>query len=437
MPRKRLTDLFVARVTPPRQGRVEYFDAAFAGLALRVTDRGRKSWSLHFRIGGRLRRLTLGSYPALTPAQARQEANLALEKVRRGVDPCLEKKMRRSEALPGEDTFARLVQDYLERHARRNTAPGTFQESKRSLEKDVLPYWAHRPIQSLTKRDAIELIDSITERGAPIHANRVLARLRALFNWAVEKDRLAISPVAGMKPFTKERPRDRVLSDDELRWFWKGCEQIGWPFGPLFQLLLLTAQRRDEVANMAWAELDLKNRVWTLPSARAKNGRIHQVHLSAAAVQIIKALPHIGDRLLFTTNGDTAVSGFSKAKRQLDVAMVAMARQELRSTIAGNLRLPDAHGVAQDDWIIHDLRRTAATGMARLGFPPHVVDKILNHVSGTIRGVAAVYNRFEYQEERCAALGAWGRHVATLEDRLQRVALSPTGEQFLIGYGSR
>ena len=118
MPRKRLTDLFVANVAPPRQGRVEYFDAIFPGLALRVTDHGRKSWSLHFRIQARLRRLTLGFYPALTPAQARQEANVALEKVRRGIDPCVEKKMHRSTPLPANDTFARLVEDYLERHSK-------------------------------------------------------------------------------------------------------------------------------------------------------------------------------------------------------------------------------------------------------------------------------------------------------------------------------
>ena len=416
MPSKRLTDLFVARVTPPQHGRVEYFDAAFAGLALRVTEHGRKSWSLHFRIAGRLRRLTLGSYPALMPAQARQEANLALEKVRRGVDPCVEKKLNRSAALPGEDTFARLLQDYLERHARRNTAPGTFQETKRSLERDVLPYWSHRPVQSLTKRDAIDLIDSITERGAPIHANRVLAKLRALFNWAVEKDRLAISPVAGMKPFTKERARDRVLDDEELRLFWTGCGQIGWPFGPLFQLLLLTAQRRDEVANMTWAELDLKNRIWTLPSNRAKNNRVHQIHLSEPAVEILRTLPRIGDRLVFTTNGDTAVSGFSKAKRQLDALMIAMKCRELGVPIQGSQprALHDPSEPELADWILHDLRRTAATGMARLGFAPHVVDKVLNHVSGTIRGVAAVYNRFEYDKERKEALEAWGRYLASL-----------------------
>jgi len=206
----------------------------------------------------------------------------------------------------------------------------------------------------------------------------------------------------GMKPPTKERARDRALTDDELRWFWRACETIDWPFGPLAKLLLLTAQRRDEVGGMESSELYFAQKTWTLPRNKVKNNRAHEVHLSDAALQILRSVPRVGNGPVFSTNG-RPVSGFSQGKKRLDAAMFKAKRDEL-----GDKAAPIPH------WILHDLRRTAATGMARLNIPPHVVDKVLNHVSGTIRGVAAVYNRFEYLEERRAALEAWGRYVCNL-----------------------
>jgi integrase len=404
MPTKKLTDLFVERVKPPAHGRVEYFDASFPGLALRVTDNGGKSWCAFYRFKGRLRRFTIGRYPAIKPAQARREAQAALERMREGIDPAEEKRARRDMRTPETDTFGAVAHDYLERHVRQNRRPSTYAEAKRDLEHDALPAWRNRPIASIGRRDVIDLVDRIVARDAAVQANRTLARLRALFNWAIEKDRLAASPVARMKLPTQEQARDRVLSDDELRWFWQACDEVEWPFGPLFKLLLLTAQRRDEVATMVWSDLDFEKRVWTIPRHKAKNDRAHEVQLSDAAIAVVRSLPHVGDGLLFTTTGETSVSGFSKSKRRLDAAMLDTKRAAI-----------GAHkGNAIPGWTLHDLRRTAATGMARLNFPPHVVDKVLNHVSGTIRGVAAVYNRFAYLDERRTALEAWGRYVDNL-----------------------
>ncbi len=402
MPTKKLTDLFVERVKPPARGRAEYFDAAFPGLALRVTENGAKSWSVFYRLSDRLRRFTLGGYPAIKPAQARREASAALERVRLGFDPAEERRARRDVPSPESETFGAVAQDYLDRYLSKNTAPATFAEAKRDLEKNILPKWRNRPIASITRRDAIDLIDGIIARGAEIQGNRSLARLRAMFNWAIEKDRVAVSPVDRMKPPTKEHSRDRVLSDDELRWFMLACDAIGWPFGPLAKLLLLTAQRRDEVGGITWSELDLDRALWTQPKQRAKNNRAHEVQLSEAAVDVLRALPHVASGLVFTTNG-RPVSGFSHGKRRLDAAMFKAKCDEL-----GDGAEPIPH------WILHDLRRTAATGMARLKIPPHVVDKILNHTSGTIRGVAAVYNRFAYIDERHEALEAWARYVTAL-----------------------
>jgi integrase len=421
MPKKKLTDLFVERVKPPQQGRVEYFDASFPGLALRVTDNGGKSWCAFYRFNGRLRRFTIGRYPAIKPAQARREAQAALERMREGTDPADEKRARRSQRDPATDTFATVAADYLERYAKPNLRKSTFLQAKRDLEFDAVPAWRDRPIGSVARRDVIDLIDRIIARGAPVQANRTLTRIRALFNWAIEKDHLAASPIARMKLPTQEQARDRVLSDDELRWLWKACDEIGWPFGPTTKLLMLTAQRRDEVATLNWADVDLEKRVWTIPREKAKNDRAHEVQLSDAALAVLKSLPRIGEDMVFTTTGETPVSGFSRSKRRLDDAMIRARRQSLGLPEGDKeyrraLKLPAEKELPTEipGWTLHDLRRTAATGMARLNFPPHVVDKVLNHASGTIKGVAAVYNRFAYLEERRAALDAWGRYVEAL-----------------------
>jgi integrase len=396
MPSRKLTDLFCERVKPPARGRIEYFDASYPGLALRITDKGGKSWSVFYRLHGRLRRHTIGAYPAIKPAQARREADAALEKVRAGIDPTEEKRAHRNRRPAEADTFGAVARDYLELHHRRISRESTLSEAKRDFEKHAIAAWDRRPIASITRRDVIELIDRIVQRGAEVQANRTLARLRAFFNWAVAKDRVAASPAAGILLPTKEQARERVLTDDEIRWLWQACDVIGWPFGPFAKLLLLTAQRRDEVAGMERAELDLAARLWTIPAARTKNGRLHAVHISDAAHEVLRSLPRIGERLALTTDGEIPIAGFSNAKRRLDVAMAKAA------------------GKSVPHWTFHDLRRTATTGMARLNFPPHVVDKLLNHTGGTIQGVAAIYNRFEYLEERRAALEAWGRYVTGL-----------------------
>ena len=400
MAARKLTDLFVERVKPPPSGRKGYPDAGFPGLSLRVTSKGAKSWCLYFRMKGRLRCLTIGNYPAIKPAQARREAQGALERARDGVDPAEEKRARRDLRTPETDTFGAVAIDYLERYVRANNRQSTYKEAKRDLERDALRKWRNRPIASITRRDVIDLIDSIAERGAGVQANRTLTRLGALFRWAVDKDRLAASPADRVAAITQEHARDRVLTDGELRWLWAACGEVGWPFGPLVSLLVLTAQRRDEVAGMAWTEVDLDKRTWTIPRHKTKNDREHEVQLSEGAESILRSLPR-RSALVFTTTLKTPVSGFSKSKLRLDAAMLAAKRAEL--------------GIRKDDgisgWTLHDLRRTATTGMARLKIPPHVVDRILNHTGGTISGVAAVYNRFEYLEERRAALEAWGRYV--------------------------
>ncbi|HVC52755.1 MAG TPA: site-specific integrase, partial [Stellaceae bacterium] len=268
----------------------------------------------------------------------------------------------------------------------------------------------------ITRRDIRELLDGIVARGKAPHAHHVLAYLRPALAWAVDREIITSNPAEGISdpdPRRREaRTRDRYLDDDEVRLFWQACDQLDRPFGPLFKLLLLTGQRREEVAGMRWSELDLVKRVWTLPRGRVKNEKGHVVHLSSLAVKIIEALPKVRSEadLVFTTTGKTAVSGFGRAQQRLAAAMLKLRNADLieGSDAAAAEKVEIAH------FTIHDLRRTTATGMAGIGIAHHVLDKVLNHTSGKISGVGAIYNRFEYFDEREAALAAWARHVETL-----------------------
>lgn len=428
MPTMKLTQATVERLKPPASGRVEYFDSTLPGFALRVADSGHKSWVAFYRVGGKLRRYTIGSlatYPKVE--QARALAGEAFRKADQGIDLAEENKAAKiALALapaPAVDTFRAVAELYLSRHAKKNTKASSYKETKRILDRDVTPVWGDRQIGSIARRDVNELLDAIIDRGAAVQANRTLARLRTLFNWAVDREIIDATPIARMKLPTREKTRERVLSDDEIRDFWNGCGGLGQPFGPLFRLLLLTAQRRDEVGTMEWPEIDFERKLWTIPRDKAKNDQAHEVALSDLAISILEELKktRISTGYVFTTNIKRPVSGFSKAKLRLDTAMEKSARKA-RGLPVDDKPYREALGVADKDetpmqvpkWILHDLRRTATTGMANLNFPPHVVDKILNHVSGTIRGVAAVYNRASYKDERRGALDAWGRYVMHL-----------------------
>jgi integrase len=422
LPRKVLTDLYVEKLKPTHGRRVEIFDGTFPGLALRVSESGRKSWSLFYRRHGKQHRYTIGAYPQFKPAAARTKATEILNQLDNGIDPAAEKRSRRADPLPKMETFETVLADYFSQYAAKNMALSTYAETKRQIERDVLPHWRGMPLREIRDRHVLKLINDIAAAGTGVTANRTFSRLRAFFNWSISQLRLETSPAKGLVAPVKEEARDRALSDNEIRWFWAGCEEIGWPFGQIARLLLLSAQRRDEVSKMSWTEIDLAKGVWTIPAARAKNSRAHEVHLSAGALTVLKNLPKPHSALVFSVTGDEAVSGFSRAKNRLDAVMLRLRRRELglpetddklrrHLDISKRRSLP----VEIPHWTFHDLRRTAVTKMAEnLKIAPHIVDKILNHTSGTIRGVAAVYNRAAYLDERRAALEAWSTWIATL-----------------------
>jgi integrase len=400
---KKLDDRTIRSLKPPPSGRLEIWDKLLPGFGVRITENDARTYFVMYRVGfgeGRKqRRYRLGDAKLMTLAEARDAARTALNKVERGIDPAADGASVQGVRV-APDRFAAAADSYLAKYVKKNTRPSTYRETQRIFSVDLIPVWGARPVAGIRRPDVEAVLDGIAARGAEVQANRVLARLRTFFNWAVDKEYLPSSPVSRMKPPTRERARDRALGENELQWFWQATGELGWPFGPVFRLLLVTAQRRNEVAGMAWSELDLEQRIWTIPRGKAKNDRAHVVALSELALETIADLPKTDERLVFTTNGKHPVSGFSRAKARLD-ALVGKLRSH---------RMPRDHG-DPDPWILHDLRRTAATGMARLGVAPHVVDRILNHDSGTIRGVAAVYNRHTYESERASALEAWGDYL--------------------------
>jgi integrase len=360
---------------------------------LAVKSGGKKVYIFQYRMGGRntaTKRYTIGEHGALTPEQARKEAERLKGLVRSGKDPAHEKRAiqeahRRDTAA--KDSVESVGREFIERHLSQRRSGA---ETARILEREVFPTWGGQPIGGIKRSDVLTLLDRIADRGAPYTRNRAAATVRKLFNWAIKRGYLEANPAAGVEMLDEEE-RDRVLSDDEIVRVWNACDVIGWPFGTLFRILLLTAQRRDEVAEMCWSELDFNAALWALPKERAKNNRAHEVPLTPMVVEMLAAVPRLDESdLIFTTNGKTPVSGFSKAKCRLD----------------------ELAGVR--DWRLHDLRRTATTGMAKLGVEPHVADRILNHKQGVIRGVAAVYNRHAYLNERRAALVQWAEYVLRL-----------------------
>jgi integrase len=262
-------------------------------------------------------------------------------------------------------------------------------ELTRILQRDLVDRWGSRSVHHITKRDVIDLVTSVVERGAPVGANKVLKVTKSFFNWCVGRAILDRSPTEGVKAPTAEITRDRVLSDEELAKVLIAGRQLANPYGGIVEMLTLTAQRRQEVARMTWEEIDLARRVWTLSGSRTKNGKPHVVQLSGEAIAVLAARA-FRERYVFSIDGNKPFKDFAAAKLKLD------------------------HLSGVTGWRLHDLRRTAVSGMARLGVAPHVADRILNHTSGTISGVAAVYQRHEFMEERREALERWGRHIAGL-----------------------
>jgi integrase len=387
MPTRSLTVAAVERIKPPAEGQAEYFDKGFPGLALRVSYGGSKTWVYFYRLhGGKLRRLTLGRFPAMELADARAAWQDARKAVGKGENPARRKPI-------SADSFAAVADEWLKRDQAHNRSHG---EVKRVLERDVKPAWDGRLITSITRRDLLELIDGIADRGAVTLARRVQAHLHRLFRWSIGRGIIESNPVADLPKPGAVVKRDRVLTDGELTIIWKAASQTEWPFGPLFRLLILTGGRRQEIGALRWSEI--QGGAIELEGVRTKNAERHTIPLSTTAAALIASLPHIAEaEYVFTTTAKTPVSGWSRAKALMDKQ-------------AANLN----NKRALPGWRVHDLRRSFATGLQRLGVSLQVIEALLGHVSGSRAGVVGIYQRHGFDAEKKVAVEAWARHVALL-----------------------
>jgi integrase len=385
MPRVKLTKSAIDDL-PTAAKEIVYWDVACPGFGVKVTPTGRKVFVVLYRTAGagsRLRKYTIGPYDRVTLHQARVSAQKVFAARLEGRDLAAEKRAARKRITL--DRVDDLLEAYITQHVSQNrSARGTSQMLRRELAS-----WKSRSIHEISKRDVIEVVAAVEQRGAVVAANKTLKAIKTFLRWCVGRAVLDHSCAEGIPLPTKEVPRDRVLTDDELARVIIAARQIGGPYGGIVEFLALTGQRREEVARCVWDEIDFQSKIWSLPNLRTKNGKPQIVHLSEQALAVLRGEKKQGV-FVFSTTGTNPFQCFSHAKRELDA----------ESGVMG--------------WRLHDLRRTCVSGMAALGVAPHVADKILNHQSGTISGVAAVYQRHQFLPERKEALEKWGAHVAQI-----------------------
>lgn len=394
-------------------------DGAIKGFGVRVTPAGVKSYVYQYRLGGRgvaVRRYTIGRHGEFTPDTARARAVELAEQVRRNIDPIeAEAGVRKDRVAKAQEArdlaFAAYATRFLKMHVQPNT-PDSYGFSESILRLHVSPVLNRKPLPEITRRDIVAVIDRIDAAQPSVRRN-CFAVMRKLFNWARARGDIKRSPLEGMEPPPLVQSRDRVLSDDELTLAFRASQSLPYPFGPMFELLFTTGQRRDEVAGLDWSELDRKTGLWTLPRERAKNDASNIIPLNRLAIAALDRAAGRGldsstdwpcSGLVFTTTGKTHVSGYSRAKAKLDDRIAELATESATEATTNAIK----------PWRVHDARRTLATGLQRLGVRFEVTEAVLNHISGSRSGIAGVYQRHGWGPEKRAALDAWGAHIEGL-----------------------
>jgi integrase len=403
-----------------KTGRTEFlWDEDLSGFGVRMTSNGVKSYVYQYRLGGReapKKRYTIGRHgSAYTPDAARKEAKRLALMVGQGIDPVAADDERRRQAV--DLAFSAYVDTFTTGYLKSNWKD--WEQVKRLLEREAVPVLKRKALPLITKQDVAAVLDRLADR--PSVARLMHAVLRKMFKWAAGRGSIERSPMEYMDAPSGASARDRSLDDDELATVWNASTKLGFPFGPLYRLLIVTGQRREEVSALSWDELDEAAKSWTLPASRAKNGHAHIVPLNALAVAELNSLaaaavdpegksktpikwPKRG--LVLSTTGETAVSGHSRGKVRLDrnVAELLTAKAE---------RDGEEYHV-MPAWRVHDFRRTVATGLQRLGIRWEVTEAVLNHISGSRSGIAGVYQRHDWKNEKRTALDAWGRHIESI-----------------------
>ena len=364
-----LTDRSVKSLKPETR-QYEVRDAALRGLAIRVNTDGSKTWTLIVSKGGRRQRVTLGRYPDLRLADARRRAS-----------------ERKQSGYRVGGSVETVFASYLEEIKKTRRAWRDVEQVGRLY---LMPIMGPRQLDTITAADGVEMMDFISRKSSDNRAAKALAYLRPFFRWAAGRSIIPVNPWAVIvPPSNTTEARERVLTDDELREIWSFAKADTYPFGPFLQLLIITAQRRAEVGGMMWKELDTERSLWSIPAARHKQKRGHEVPLPPAAMAVIAPLPRHCE-WVFSTTRKSPISGFGKFKQRID-----------RAT-----------GVSK--WRLHDIRRTAATRMAELQVPRFTIARVLGHSDTSI---TATYDRASYRREKLEALGKWFEFVAGLEER--------------------
>ena len=356
------------------------------GFAIRVMPSGHKSWLYIYYFESKKQRMTLGAYPATSLAHARELHRNAIRCLAGGKNPAGEQYRIKQEArLSG--TVNDLVSEYLEKWAKPRKR--SWREDERILNKDVAPMIGKHKAKDITKRDIILILDQVIKRGAPIAANRTLAAMRRMFNFAVEQDIITSTPCYGVKSPSKENRRDRLLSEDEIRVIWHGLKDANMSEHSklALKLQLVTAQRKGEIVSAEWDEFDLKNGRWNIPANKSKNGNPHLVPLSSLAIDLLQELKAI-------SNGSKWLFPSPRSDKHIIPTAVDHALRNNLSKFKGV-----KHATP------HDFRRAASSHMTALGISRLVVSKILNHVE---RSITAIYDRHSYDKEKRQALEMWG-----------------------------
>jgi integrase len=384
-------------VLPAGKSDVIHFDDELAGFGFRLRrsgDKVRRSFVVQYRRGRRTRRVMLGPAETMTPDVARKAARKLLGAVWTGDDPQAERQAKRDRE---EHTFRKVVVDYIE--ARRDEWRGrSGSEIERYLTGSYFKPLHNKPIGEIERADVNACARTMKRDNGTVATLRALTALQSMLTWAIREGLIDSNPANNVNKPAAVPPRDRVLDDRELAAVWRACEGEA---AAVTRLLILLAGRRAEVGGLRWSELDLQGGTWTLPKQRSKNGVAHAWPLPRLALSIIEGVPRVADK--DTLFGERSEQGFTRwwqAKLELD--------ERLSNAVK--------------PWRFHDLRRSAATGMANLGVQPHVIECVLNHQSGFRSGVAAVYNKSPYMNEMRAALALWADHIHSIvEDGERRV----------------
>lgn len=391
MTKKLLTETGLQKLKlPPVGERFEYRDTLVTGLVVRITHQGSKTWNLVYRrADGKQQRMALGRYPIVPLTQARTLAREALLELAQGNDPVILREKKVQEQLQTEKdalTLEVLSKDFIERHCKPNNR--RWKATEQVFRNHINPELGHMSAKDITRKDVNRLLDKLKATKRPHAANHSLSALRKMYNWAIERDELLYNPCIGIRKPVPTKERERFLNKDEIIQFWHACNELGYPYGPIGQLLLLTGQRRSEIANLKWDEIDFENQVIRLTPDRIKAKRGHEVPLSDMAATILKSIPrHTGPYIFTSTAGKRPVCGFGKVKSDFTKYFKA------------------------EGWCFHDLRRTCATGMAEMGIAPTTISRVLNHAEG---GVTKIYNRHSYLKEKREALNLWAEHLRSL-----------------------